>query len=311
MNKVLILAILQLPNYGRTKALSIINYIKRECITIKSSSELTEIINKCIKLNILKERKPISKEQVIRAEQIARKLISDSENQNIKITTILDDDFPVNLKNICDEKGKDVSPVVLWYKGNLCCVTEKPSIAIIGTRKPTDEGTIASSSLSVYFAQKGFNIISGLALGCDKKAHEGALSVTNGCTTAILAHGLDTIYPTEHAKLAEKILKNNGLLLSEYPIGTKCLPYNLVDRDRLQSCLSKACIIIQTSKDGGTMHAVKSALSNHKYLYAVKYKDIDVMNSSNVIGNKLLIENKLALPIISSSLPSICNFLQS
>jgi len=105
--------------------------------------------------------------------------------------------------------------------------------------------------------KKGFTIVSGLAKGVDTGAHEGALK-SNGFTIAVLAHGLQTIYPAENRNLASRILNQNGTLISEYPWYTSLLPRYLVERDRIQSGMSRGVMVIETGVKGGTMHTVKN-----------------------------------------------------
>jgi DNA processing protein len=139
-----------------------------------------------------------------------------------------------------------------------------------------------------YFAEKGFNIVSGLALGCDTIAHKGALSV-NGTTTAILAHGLQMISPKRNEFIAKEILEKGGLLLSEYLFGVPAYNTSFVERDRLQAGLAIATIVIQTGIKGGTMHAVRTTINNNKILAVVNYKEQSVKCNENVAGNELLI----------------------
>lgn len=214
------------------------------------------------------------------ANQKAKAIISKSEGLGIGIISRYDSKFPQKLLLTVNELGKPAVPIILYYKGDLS-ITSKPSLAIIGTREPSEEGAKAASYFAESFAAYGINIVSGLAIGCDSEGHRGAISV-NGATTAFLAHGLDTIYPKENEDLAQEILDKGGLLLSEYPIGTDVNKYNLVARDRLQSGLADATLVIQTGIKGGTMHAATTTLLANKTLFVVKYKD---MTSEKVAGN--------------------------
>lgn len=117
-------------------------------------------------------------------------------------------------------------------------------VAIIGTRNPTPEGITAGEFLGEYFGSKGFNVVSGLAKGCDTAAHRGCLK-GKGFTTAIVAHGLHTVYPKENKGLAVEIIASGGVLMSEYFTGTGSLSNYFIERDRLQAGLSKATIVVQ------------------------------------------------------------------
>ena len=113
-----------------------------------------------------------------------------------------------------------------------------------------------------------------------------------GKTTAILANGLDhnSIYPPENQDLAEEIVENGGLLISEYRIGTPVNRYSLVARDRLQSGLSLATLVVQTGEHGGTMHAATSTLQAGKPLYTILFKDDATNQHEKCLGNALLVK---------------------
>ena len=128
-----------------------------------------------------------------------------------------------------------------------------------------------------------------MALGCDTVGHQGALNV-GGKTIAFLAHGLDTVYPPENEALAQQIIDNGGLLLSEYPVDIGVNRYNLVARDRLQASMALATLVIQTGVQGGTMHAANTTLQYPKPLYVIKFKNNDENEHEKSLGNALLVE---------------------
>jgi DNA processing protein len=116
-------------------------------------------------------------------------------------------------------------------------------------------------------AERGWSIISGLALGVDAIAHEAALAA-RGHTVAVLANGLDAVYPKKNAELADRILAAGGAWLSEQPFGTPAIARNLIQRDRLQSGMSVATIVMQTDVVGGSMHTVRYTLMQGRRLVA-------------------------------------------
>jgi len=130
----------------------------------------------------------------------------------IKITKLKDRDYPIHLREIPNP------PATLYYSGNLPSKDEK-LIAIVGTRKATSEGKILAKQISKELTEQNISIVSGLALGIDAAAHEGAL-LNNGKTYAVLANGLDTIYPRQHEQLAKRIIETGGRIFSEYQPGT-------------------------------------------------------------------------------------------
>lgn len=222
------------------------------------------------------------------AYQVARKIIEASSQANIGYVGYYDCEFPDVLRKTVNEEGKLDPPLLLWYRGDFS-ITQLPGFAVIGTREATPEGVAGGTYLAGEFAKRGFNIVSGLAIGCDTCGHKGALKV-GGKTTAILANGLDhnSIYPPENQDLAEEIVQNGGLLISEYRIGTPVNRYSLVARDRLQSGLSLATLVVQTGEHGGTMHAANATLQAKKPLYTIYFKNEDTRQHEKSLGNALL-----------------------
>lgn len=190
----------------------------------------------------------------------AKDIIKKSKKYKIKYILINNKNYPQNLKNIED------APVILYYKGRGFYKKHEKSISCVGTRKATDFTHNAINALIPKLVEEEFTIISGLALGTDTYSHEVCLN-HNGTTIAVLAHGLDTIYPSENIHLAEKILKNNGLLVSEYPIGTKADKFRFVHRNRIVTGLSRSTIVFETKEKSGTMHSVDYAINQHKNIF--------------------------------------------
>ena len=112
------------------------------------------------------------------------------------------------------------------------------------------------------------------------------------------------LYPKENLNLAQEIVENGGLLLSEYAIGQSCGRYGLVARDRLQAGLAKATIVVQTGVQGGTMHAVNATLASGTPLFAVEYRNLADTNHEKVQGNIMLIRDKGAIPLRSNEIES-------
>ncbi|MCI7784258.1 MAG: DNA-protecting protein DprA [Succinivibrio sp.] len=264
----------------------------------KAKKALKRVKVEDLSLSILQNALDLAKLQIEKASKLG-----------IKIISINDNCYPHLLKDLLNDKQKNVAPILLYAKGNTDLLNQK-SVAIIGSRTPTIEGEKAATYFSKEFASNGFNIVSGLALGCDALAHQSALKA-NGATTAILAHGLDvSIYPKENKDLAKSIVENNGLLISEYGFGTPCTSYQLVERDRLQSGMSTATVLIQSKINGGSMHAVNFALYNQRLLYAVNYK-ANLVDVSVIQGNIHLLEGKNALPLGANNLQDVISTIDS
>lgn len=253
----------------------------------------------------------VTDDNLIEAYHNATRVISNSVKHGVGVFTYFDDCYPDILKQCTDESGKLDPPILLYYRGNIDAL-KLPGIAVIGTREPTENGVKAGLYFSEQFAAKGYNIVSGLAVGCDTTGHKGALQA-GGTTTAFLANGLDwdSIYPKENLNLAQQIVENNGLLLSEYPIGQSCGAYGLVARDRLQAGLSLATVVIQTGVSGGTMHAVNATLASKKPLFAVRYNSSTDKEHEKVQGNAFLIKEKGAYPLQSTSLDFVIDIINA
>ncbi len=255
-------------------------------LEIKSYEDLANLMSGMKEKSINK----VTLSNLVEAYQVAKRIIDASSLENIGLVGYYDNEFPDVLRKTVNEDGKLDPPLLLWYRGDFS-ITHLPGFAVIGTREATPEGVVGGTFLSEEFAKRGFNIVSGLAIGCDTCGHKGALKV-GGKTTAILANGLDhnSIYPPENQDLAEEIVENGGLLISEYRIGTPVNRYNLVARDRLQSGLSLATLVIQTGENGGTMHAATATLKAEKPLYTILFKDDATNQHEKCLGNALLVK---------------------
>lgn len=272
---------------GPQKIFAIGAVIDDRGLEIKSYEDLAQLMSG------MKERaiNKVTLSNLNDAYQIARKIIEASSQAGIGLVGFYDEEFPDVLRKTVNEEGKLDPPLLLWYRGDFS-ITQVPGFAIIGTRESTPEGVAGGTFLAGEFAKRGFNIVSGLAIGCDTCGHKGALKV-EGKTTAILANGLDhnSIYPPENQELAEQIVENGGLLISEYRIGTPVNRYSLVARDRLQSGLSLATLVIQTGEHGGTMHAATATLKAGKPLYTMYFKDEVTRQHEKCLGNAYLVEH--------------------
>ena len=182
---------------------------------------------------------------VCKAFEKANRIYDLSIENDIKILPIDDSKYPKILKLVKD------APLLLHTKGNLKALNED-CVAIIGSREPTSFGISKAEYLGSFFAKEGFTVVSGLAKGIDTAAHKGALK-EDGLTIAVLAHGLDTVYPRSNANLFSTIIKKNGLILSEYPIGTKPYKNCFVERDRIQSGLSLGTFLVESKRKGGSI----------------------------------------------------------
>jgi DNA processing protein len=159
------------------------------------------------------------------------------------------------------------SPEHVYFTGSLPA-ERLPTVAIIGTRKPTAYGQEVASTLSYDLAKRGVVIMSGLALGIDAIAHKAALEA-NGTTIAVLANSVDQITPHTNRDLGEKIIANGGAILSEYEPPTDARKHMFLARNRIISGLSDAVIVVEAAARSGTLATVTFALEQGKEVFVV------------------------------------------
>src|SRR3989338_2525904 len=179
------------------------------------------------------------------------------------ITTIRADDstFTTLLKEIPHV------PKILYAKGNRELLNT-PCVAIVGTRKATEQGLRLAREFAHDLATRGITIVSGLAIGIDAAAHVGALEA-KGKTIAVLGNGLNEIYPRQNEKLAYEILKNDGLLISEYAPETPSYPNQFLERNRIVSGLSRGVIVIEAPERSGALSTVAHALEQNREVFVI------------------------------------------
>ncbi|GAE36467.1 DNA-processing protein DprA [Halalkalibacter akibai] len=230
------------------------------------------------------------KAKLVATEKMVDNVISRSDAQNIKIISYYDDLYPSNLRFIKN------SPLFLHVKGNLNLLKVNHSIACVGTRNPSNNTLQLIGDIIKGLVKEGMVIVSGLAKGIDAISHKECLD-NNGRTIAVLAHGLDTIYPKENRTLSERIIEHDGVLVSEYPIGTNIQRSNFVARNRIVSGLSQGLIVFEADEKSGTMHTARYAYSQGKHIFC-PYVAKDNQDLST--GIKKLLESGSAIPITNA-----------
>lgn len=270
--------------------LSIEGIGRRNIYQILNQYGIEELRHKDLK-EVIKSRIPaLSFIEINNFYEKSKRVLEWAEKSNINIIDYMDARFPQSLKTIPDP------PILLFIKGDYTFINnEKNCIAVIGSREATDYGKEISKMVGSYLAQKGIGVISGLALGCDTGAHIGCLQ-GEGRTAAILAHGLDMIYPYENKRLAEKIVSSGGCIISEYLPYKKPKNYTFIERDRIQSGLSKGVIVIETEERGGTIHTVGFAQKQNKKIGCMKYPSL-FKEFPNLKGNEMILKRGNAIPI--------------
>ena len=182
------------------------------------------------------------------------------ERAGVKALTWHDTVYPARLKEIADP------PPVLYFKGTLLPSDER-AMAVVGTRSPTAYGREVAATLTADLARNGITIVSGLARGIDGIAHRAALE-SGGRTIALLAGGLDTVYPREHTGLFEQT-QRQGAVVSEYPPGVRPDARNFPRRNRLISGMSLGTLVVEAGEASGARWTVYHALEQDREVFCV------------------------------------------
>src|SRR3989338_1798160 len=180
--------------------------------------------------------------------------------KGIKVLSVVDRDYPANLRQISD------APPVLYYKGSLLA-SDDLAVAVVGARFATAYGRQVTEKLVMDLTLAGLTIVSGLARGIDSIAHRAALDA-GGRTIAVLGSGVDLIYPPENQKLAEKIVQN-GALVSEFPLGFPSVPSNFPARNRIIAGLSLGVVVTEAAVDSGSLITAGQAAEQGREVFAV------------------------------------------
>ncbi|KQV53611.1 DNA processing protein DprA [Pelomonas sp. Root1217] len=172
-----------------------------------------------------------------------------------------DADYPPRLLATADP------PLLLWLQGRRELLGT-PSIAIVGSRNPTAQGGDNARAFARALARGGYTIVSGLALGVDAAAHEGALDA-GGATIAVVGTGLDQVYPRRNEALAARLLAGGGLMVSEYSLGTPVLPANFPRRNRIIAGLAQGCLVVEAAVQSGSLITARQAVEAGREVFAI------------------------------------------
>jgi DNA processing protein len=200
------------------------------------------------------------------AEKVAQAL-EWAEQPNQHLLTLASDDYPPLLKQIADP------PPVLYVRGQVALLSD-PQLAIVGSRNASKQGRLTAEDFAQYLAGVGLTITSGLASGIDKAAHEGALKAETkaggpqGTTVAVVATGLDRVYPAANRELAHRIV-DTGAMVSEYPLGTQPLAHFFPQRNRIISGLSLGTLVVEAALKSGSLITARTASEQGREVFAV------------------------------------------
>lgn len=179
------------------------------------------------------------------------------------IITLADPDYPQALLESHDP------PLLIYAKGNKQLLNV-PSLAIVGARSATQAGNENAYAFAKHLTELGWSIVSGLASGIDAAAHTGSLDAANphACTIAVLGTGLDIIYPARNRDLAHRIAQH-GVLLSEFPLGTRALPYHFPQRNRIVAGLAAGVLVVEAALKSGSLITARQALELGREVFAI------------------------------------------
>jgi DNA processing protein len=221
----------------------------------------------------------------------------------IKAVHIGDSEYPAPLKEIYDP------PFMLFYRGNIDAL-DAPCVSIVGTRDPVRYAAQATFEFAKDASQKGYTVVSGLALGIDSFAHRGALSASAGTATcAVLASGVDEISPASNKALARVILSKDGCVMSEYAPGTPPLKWQFPARNRIISGLSSATLIADAPENSGALITADFALEQGRDVFfhraaLIRFQNVEDSQSAGS-GKKVLRD---ARAYIQSGAPVVDSF---
>lgn len=187
-----------------------------------------------------------------------------AKEQNIKILLFKDAEFPQALRQLED------CPPLIYAKGNIKCLQHPMSLSIVGARNATIKGRKTASRIAYELTNNGIMIVSGMARGIDAASHKGAMYAQgqNGATIAVLGTGVDVAYPQENTELYRQIVKQ-GVVISEFPLGTQPQSNNFPRRNRIVAALSLGTLVIEATLHSGSLITAKLALEQGKDIFAV------------------------------------------
>lgn len=200
-----------------------------------------------------------------------------AERAGATLLPIWNDAVPPLLREIYDP------PAFLWMRGRLD-PADRRAVAIVGTRRASSYGRRVAARFAAELAQRGYTIVSGLAYGIDKSAHEGALEA-GGRTVAVLGSGVDRIYPSRHTRLAQRIIEQ-GAVLSEFPLGAAPDAVNFPRRNRIVSGLCQGTLVVEAHRTGGALITARLAVEQNREVFAVPSS----LHNESGVGANLLIQ---------------------
>lgn len=249
-----VLCLAAVPGLGPLKIRALITHFKEARIVLRASRRellrvrgIDPVLAKAISENKAGDR--FADDQLKRAEK-----------RGIRIVTLWDPEYPELLKKIYDP------PPFLFIAGEFL-PSDRYSLAIVGTRKPSPYGQKAAEGIAAELSLLGISVVSGLARGIDTSSHMAALAA-GGRTIAIIGSGIDVPYPPENHALMGRIAAS-GVVVSEFPMGTKPDPHHFPRRNRIISGLSLGTLVVESPEDGGAMITAATSLDQNREVFAI------------------------------------------
>lgn len=249
-----LVALKSTPGIGNSRAVELVKMFgSPQAVFAAPAGEISAALNVSLDLG----------RSVVRSGRLlekAEKTLETAEKAGARVITLWDNEYPNRLRMISDP------PAVLFVKGETSPLYDY-CVAVVGTRVPTDNGQRVAFRMGVEFAQAGVTVVSGMALGIDSVAHEGAIA-GGGRTIAVLGTGVDVVYPPTNKRLYEKI-STQGAIMTEYSPGVGPEPYNFPPRNRIISGICLGSVIVEAGLKSGALITAKSALEQGRELFAV------------------------------------------
>jgi DNA processing protein len=193
----------------------------------------------------------------------ARAEMESAASDGISLTTVLDDDYPLNLRTIYN------LPPFLFYRGKLSAEQDALSVAVVGTRQASVEGLKRANKMARLLAERGITVVSGLAYGIDTQAHVATLEA-GGRTVSVLGSGLRQIYPTENRALAERIAET-GALVSQFWPDARPTSYSFPRRNVTMSGMGQGTVVIEASRTSGAKMQARLAIEHGKKVFLLRH----------------------------------------
>lgn len=252
-----LLALHSIDGLGPIRLRRLLNYFKDPKLAWEANTA------ELLRLGIFRDAVSIltEKRKKLQPEDYAKK-IADS---GIRWVTVFDDSYPKLLKEIYNP------PVLLYFKGKLDI--DENAIAIVGSRKMTEQGKLNAAQFTKTLVNAGFTIISGLARGIDTQVHLTALE-QGGRTVAVLGSGINNIFPPENEDLAKQIAENKGTVVSEFPPDHPVQPFNFPLRNRIISGWSSAVLVVEAKAKSGSLITARLALEQGREVFVIPPNDL-------------------------------------